>query len=349
MPIFASLAFNNLVRKYYSSTVHTTVWLAFFVVAVGFFSSAKGHWVAVERAAFMTAIFMGVFYVTWWAIIPKLYVPKKYFWFAWAGIGVVIVSSVARVAVEEYFEIWPQWPSAPVVANQRPRMFLFSLGITAFVFMVACLLRIANFYNKQSREREYLLQQKTEAELRFLKAQLNPHFLFNSLNNIYALVLTRSSEAPDALMSLSQLLRYIIYDAAADKVELEKEITHLRFYVGLESLRLVDRKKLSLDIDALPNGLMVAPMLFIPFVENCFKHGDINKGGYIDIRMTVRGNVVDFYCENSFDTRTNRGSEYGGIGEENSKRRLEALYPRKHSLVFAPHDNIYVVHLTVEL
>lgn len=235
------------------------------------------------------------------------------------------------------------------VPNSVLRLSGISFVTNLFVFGVSFFLKITDFYAIQTQQKDQLLQQKTEAELKLLKAQLNPHFLFNALNNIYALVLSRSENAAGSLMSLSQLLRYIIYDAAAEKVTLEKEITYLKYYIELESLRLTNKDNLKLDILVKQNNFTVMPLIFIPFVENSFKHGDINKKGRINIQMSLNRNELKFICENTFAGTVKNVDNVGGIGLMNIKKRLEMIYPQRHELEITDKDNIFRITLKIKL
>ena len=194
-----------------------------------------------------------------------------------------------------------------------------------------------------------MLQQKTEAELKFLKAQLNPHFLFNALNNIYALVLTKSENAAGALMSLSQLLRYIIYEASEEKVLLSKEITYLKYYIELESLRLANKYNLKLDISIEENNYKIMPMLFIPFVENSFKHCNLNQDGRIYIRINLKDNELEFICENTFSEKGKNVDSITGVGLLNSKKRLEMIYPQRHILKINKQNDTFCLSLKISL
>jgi LytS/YehU family sensor histidine kinase len=206
----------------------------------------------------------------------------------------------------------------------------------------------------------YLIQQhslnlekeKLEAELKFLKSQIHPHFLFNTLNNLYALTLKKSDKAPEMVIQLSNLLEYTLYSGKETEVGLNEELKQIRGYIDLEKLRFGDRLKITTDIEGNVDRLMIAPLLLLPFVENSFKHGASTdlKTPFIDINVIVKDNLLRFSIRNSKGNESEKSEGYKeGIGLKNVKRRLELLYPRKHSLEIVEEHDTFSVGLTVEL
>jgi ligand-binding sensor domain-containing protein len=189
--------------------------------------------------------------------------------------------------------------------------------------------------------------QHQASELALLRNQVNPHFLFNTLNNIYSLVYQKSSEAPEALMKLSDIMRYMLYETASDKVLLEKEIDYLKSFIDLQLLRLKSREFVQFEITGDPSGKIIAPMLLIPFVENAFKHGNktvLNPG--IIIKLDCKPNSLSFYVMNS---KRIGGSKdcVGGIGLTNVKRRLDLIYHDKFSLDILDSENKFEINLVI--
>jgi two-component system LytT family sensor kinase len=209
-------------------------------------------------------------------------------------------------------------------------------------------------------KRMYLIQQhslnlekeKLEAELKFLKSQIHPHFLFNTLNNLYALTLKKSDKAPEMVIQLSNLLEYTLYSGKESEVGLNEELKQIRGYIDLEKLRFGNRLNINTEIDGNIDGLMIAPLLLLPFVENSFKHGASTdlKSPFIEIKADVKENKLRFSISNSTGSESSKNEGYKeGIGLKNVKRRLELLYPRKHSLEINQKQNIFNVNLTLEL
>jgi two-component system LytT family sensor kinase len=178
------------------------------------------------------------------------------------------------------------------------------------------------------------LKEKVETELKLLKSQIHPHFLFNTLNNIYSLTLIKSDRAPDAVLKLSELLDYLIYQGEADKVSLDKEVRFIRNYLELEQLRYGERLEVDFVILGEPAGIHIAPFLLIPLVENSFKHG-VSLGRNkqrLKIRLDIVGGNIEFYIENSMPEKQTGDEPPGGMGLSNLGKRLELIYPGNHSL-----------------
>ena len=186
------------------------------------------------------------------------------------------------------------------------------------------------------------------AELSVLRSQIHPHFYFNTLHNLYGLALERSPRTEEAILRLSDIMEYVIYDCRSDKVALEKEIRFIQSYIELERLRYGDELQLQVEMDIQHPGMLIAPLLLIPFVENAFKHGaeQQEKGAYIYIHTALNGD--DLYFE-VINTARQGGNVRGGTGLDNVKKRLQYLYPGGHQLDTGWADGRYTVRLTVSL
>jgi sensor histidine kinase YesM len=197
-----------------------------------------------------------------------------------------------------------------------------------------------------------LEKEKLEAELKFLKSQIHPHFLFNTLNNLYALTLQKSDKAPDVVIKLSNLLEYTLYSEKKAEVELSEEFKLLTGYIDLEVLRFGQRLKISQQINGNHDGLLIAPLLLLPFIENSFKHGagKDTKAPFIDIRIDLIDKQLLFSVKNSFHSDPGKKEKYNeGIGLKNVKRRLELLYPDRHDLEIIQNDDVFTVKLKLDL
>ncbi len=262
--------------------------------------------------------------------------------------------------------------------NQRTKgVFLFCINAAAFTFLGVLLL--SNFFNnfrwemilnvfggillillfgtalKLSRDSFIRRQEEKNAELKLLKAQLNPHFLFNTLNNLYGLSVVKSDKLPSLMLKLSDLLRYSLYETKETFVPLEKEITYLENYISLEKIRLEDQT----DIQFIQTGNLsskkIAPMLFIVFVENAFKHlsDSPNKKSKVFVSIQEANEKIMFTCENTI-AATNLGEENlekgkSGIGLQNARKRLDLMYPEKYELQIDKNNLMYSVELTLDL
>jgi two-component system LytT family sensor kinase len=187
-------------------------------------------------------------------------------------------------------------------------------------------------------------------ELELLKSQINPHFLFNALNNIDSLIRTKPETASDSLVTLSDMLRYMIYETKSDQVLLDKELVYVKNYLRLQQLRFRDKDYIRAILPDQCSGIQVAPMIFIPFIENAFKYANnTGKLPVIDISLHCDGNVLVFTCQNYCMKERTDHSMTGGLGLENAKRRLALLYPGKHELVIFDVAPVFRMELKIQL
>lgn len=198
------------------------------------------------------------------------------------------------------------------------------------------------------------LESKTlQTELKLLKSQINPHFLFNTLNSLYAHTLKKSDEAPEIVLKLSEMMRYMLYDCNEKEVFLEKEITYIQNYLNLESLRHGDRIKITFDIYGDVGEQKIAPLILMPFIENAFKHGTNSqiKDAYVFLKLDVQKDDIHFKMENSKTPSIPKSTliKSGGIGLANVKRRMEILYPERYKLHIEESPNTYNISLHLNL
>lgn len=218
-------------------------------------------------------------------------------------------------------------------------------------FVGSTMIELTRFANKKEKTIISIEKEKLDTEIKYLKSQINPHFLFNVLNNIYSLTVIKSDKAPDNLLRLSGMLRYMLYDSNEEKVTLGKEIDYLKNYILLAELKDSRGMKINVDMDNCQTNLKVAPLLFIPFVENAFKHSKIEdlENGFINIKMTSNGSQLDFKIDNSIPNCSISKDDVGGIGLVNTRQRLNLLYPNKHTLDISADKNTFLAHLKIDL
>jgi LytS/YehU family sensor histidine kinase len=216
----------------------------------------------------------------------------------------------------------------------------------------AVMIKLIKRWWLKQKEIEQLAKEKTKAELQLLKAQVHPHFLFNTLNNIYFFTLTNSIQAPEMIKKLSGMLHYILNECDRPQVPLEKEIKMIRDYMALEKIRYGDQLQMTIDIQENNNNeKMIAPLLLIPFVENSFKHGasKMITHPWVKLRITIENNRLHFIIMNSVPAITEATHSKGNIGLKNVRKRLELLYPDSHELNIASESVSYAVYLNIEL
>lgn len=242
-----------------------------------------------------------------------------------------------------------QWP---VTEEFTANVFVSLLfGGTFFLFLSIPLRLINNWYKKQELE-QVLKTQKLEAELRFLKAQVNPHFLFNALNNIYSLSFNESKQAPEMILRLSDMMSYMLYEGRSDQVSLKSEINYLQNYISLQQLKKEGEMRISFLVDpSLPN-VQVYPLLFIPFFENAFKHGNLENtdSGWLQASIKYEDHQLKLQVRNSCrEQQSDRPSTEGGVGLTNIHQRLALLYPNRYSLQMSREDDVFSVQLKISL
>jgi LytS/YehU family sensor histidine kinase len=233
----------------------------------------------------------------------------------------------------------------------RSRSFITGLFSSLGMLFISTLLWLI-VESKQRKQRELsLVNQNLINEMKFLKTQMNPHFLFNALNNIYSLAYSHSVKTPEMVLKLSEMLRYVLYDSEEVKVSLGKEIDYIKNFVEFQRIKFEGIPNLHIDIERIDRQIMLEPMLLIPFVENSFKHSKIEDvdHGWISMVLTVEGEDLLFIVENSIPLLESSKGSMSGIGIDNVKRRLNYLYPNNHQLVIDSDRKKYRVKLKIKL
>ena len=279
-------------------------------------------------------------YLNSYVLINIFYRTKKVFLYYFLFFFGIVLSLCLFVLVDFIF-IYPEIPSwffVPVhFLSRLPYVFIFTLAIYLF--------KIYGEFYVQKEQQIILQSEKFEAELLALKSQINPHFLFNTLNNIQSLSFTNPEKASETIVNLSNLFRYISYEGLRDKVNLGEEIQYISNYLALSVMKKVWLDKVSFNFNEVDNSLQIEPLLLINFIENAFKHGSLeDKNDYIKIEIQTNKNQIIFSCSNTFHDEKRPS---GKIGLENVKKRLELVYPFKYELNTIISENLYEVNLII--
>lgn len=292
-------------------------------------------------------------------LLPRLYFQQKSLAFLLSAVTLVILSAA--------LVYWngPKW-EPPMVSPMRTEMRPFMNKVGRFGGYVRAVGRVMPFFMaligssvvsigafaRQKEKRAIQLEkEKLETEMKFLKSQINPHFLFNALNNIYALTLTQSKAAPEHLLRLSDMLRYMLYDCKVDRVPLSAEVNYLQNYIRMKHLKDSGGMNIEVHFQEQIPDLKIAPLLFIPFVENAFKHSKIEDldRGWIKVKLLVVEKEVRFCVRNSIPSQPFTKDKVGGIGLDNVKRQLELMYPKQYSLSIEKKEDQFDVQLRIQL
>jgi len=292
---------------------------------------------------------IGASYAIIYILVPK-YLKKERYWqlVLWTVIGVFITALLKRVI--DLTIIFPLYPESEFwsIKNVQPYSIISALRRLIYIFpSVVAAVAIYFVYDwlHTYRKAQQLEKEKMTAELKYLKGQIHPHFLFNTLNNLYALTLKNSPDAPQVVMKLSQLLSYMLYEANGTTVLLSKEVTQIEHLIALEKLRYGNRLECSMVVKGNISGARIAPLILLPFVENAFKHGTSGtlKQSWVSTSIFAEQNAITFQIENSVASiNQDDTTDKKGIGLQNVKRRLDLLYPDKHELRITKTDTFRV-------
>lgn len=291
----------------------------------------------------------GVSYWIVYFLIPRYLVPEKYGLFLSYLIFTIVVSLDLELVTTMLFITFLERFQVAAFFNNAREIYSLLTG-TYFIVFLAVAIKMVEYWYKEQNRKQIAMKDKVEAELKLLKSQIHPHFLFNTLNNIYSLALQKSDRAPDAVLKLSELLDYLIYHGEHDKVSLQQEIHFIRNYLELENLRYGERLEVDFRIEGDTKSIELAPFLLIPLVENSFKHG-ISKSRNnqrLTIKLVITGKNLEFYIENTVPAKHTGGKSTGGMGLINLKKRMDHLYHDQYSLEIHDNGTCYGVLLKLE-
>ena len=350
--------------------IHIAVWGCFFLLPYIFRPQGK------EMPAHISNRFIALFttngiyllffyYLNTLVLLPKLLFQKKWLWYAASIVACLIVfmyvpREIANLIVPpEDFQFkmdafkpqnhvidtlkqWQQMRPRGGVMHGGSSRFIFFPGSNAIfflVFLISTCISVTQQWLKSEQTKKEVETEKLNTELSFLKSQVNPHFFFNTLNNIYALAVVGSDKTAPSIMKLSAIMRYILTDTQSDTVPLENEVNFVTNFIDLQRVRLTDKVTVAFTTEGNISNQQIAPLLFIPFIENAFKYGVSTKENSI-IKITIKAtdSEVHLFTSNTIVKADNGILDNTGIGINNVKRRLDLLYPDKYNLLIT-HDN----------
>jgi sensor histidine kinase YesM len=286
------------------------------------------------------------FYTFYFVVFPKLLRLKKFLSAALVGTGTAIGSGLIGTLV---------------LTLTFGSDFMFKDGFNSFfgellfMFFIALVCGVLGMVIKgfitwydDLKIKEELTQKNHDMELALVKAQLDPHFLFNTINNIDVLILKDPNEASNYLNKLSDIMRFMLFETKSDKIELNKEVEYIEKYLALQKIRTSNANFVNFNVNGNLKGKKIVPMLFIPFIENAFKHATNKKiDGAIDVNIDVSANSIIFSCKNKFEPSNKANIENSGLGNELIKKRLDLNYPNNSNLEVSKIDGVYSVNLAI--
>jgi LytS/YehU family sensor histidine kinase len=309
------------------------------------------YWYSLKSNLVEFPIHIIVVYINVYYLIPKFILRKKYQKYIASVAIMLVLVYLVRTGLNYLLVTKEIWPEAEIAGkfletNHIIAVILGELYVLGFVTAIKLLID----WPIELKRNEDLAKLQLSTELKFLRSQIQPHFFFNTLNNLYALTLTKSDDAPRLVIKLSDLMQYVLYEVKSSKASLLEEINHLNNYIDIEQIRFKDRIDLEMDITGSIEDVEVPPLLFLNFVENCFKHG-LKENDKVKINMSFeicKDNYLEFRLANTFNPNTNQGSKQG-IGIMNTERRLKLLFANDFVLETNIKDNIYNLFLKIPM
>lgn len=326
--------------------IHTIFWLVFLLfsllVSIG---SKPSEWASLDNLTphfIINCIWAATIFYLFYFYFIRFFEQRQFVKYLMLSILSSIIVTFMFMPVHKFF-------------SSNFEIFNYKLFVPPMIgsFILAqcgCLVRGFENWFANIQLKSELENRNLKNELELLKSQINPHFLFNSLNNIDSLIHSLPDNASSSLITLSDMLRYMIYETKPDKVFLDKEIVYIKNYIRLQQLRFRDKDYIRTTFPGNCNGIQIAPMLLIPFIENAFKYS-FNAGTLpvIEISLKCKNDWLLFICQNYFKKNQLQYERTGGIGLENTKRRLELLYPGKYQLAIFDEDPVFKVKLNILL
>ena len=340
-----------MIRKILTVTIHVAAWACIFLLPFVFFPHSRDYklsdafWL---MFVCVDAYLIAFYYLNTHLLIPLLLTKKKWLWY----ILVILLFFIFFLYIPKLFQNYitlrlPEDARSRFQRHQNNFLYPFTGSSAVFflVFTVSTCTKVIQQWLTTEKKKKEIETEKVVAELSFLRSQINPHFFFNTLNNIYSLAMVKSDDTADAVMKLSSIMRYILDETKHDSVALEKEVGFIQNYIELQKVRLTAKTKLRFVVEGNVGDKQIAPLLLIPFVENAFKYGvSTIEESELLFSLVATENQIIFSSEN-YVLHNGETKDNTGIGLKNTRRRLELLYPGRHNLQVQQLNNHFIIHL----
>lgn len=330
-------------RKY---IVKIAAWLAIGIVMftmVSYFASTKE---ALFAAVLNATLFMAIVLINEYWLFSKFYMTNRRR-FIILNTTASISFAVVILLLEHFFG-----SHKPNREENLPYIFpiMRALTMIAFVNFISITLLLAKALKNNAENEKKLKEEKLGTEIKLLKAQINPHFIFNALNNIYSLTYTKTDNAPDSVLKLSEMLRYVFYDCSNDQVKLLGEVDYISNFIAFQQMKSEHEQNIQFDFTGIKKDLDVSPMIFIPFIENAFKYSKIEEysDAYVKISISTEADSLIFDIMNTMPSQ-GKALSGNGLGIKNVKQRLNLLYPDKYYLQIEENESSYSVNLKINV
>jgi sensor histidine kinase YesM len=331
---------------------HIVFWLFYYfgIMALNTPLSQIKFWEIASQNYWFLISDMLATYITIYVFLPRYLATRNLVVFLLQNLGTLIFCVLLNRGITLYIFI-PLYLPEYIGELDFFRFDIFLQIISVyFVVIFAAAFKFAQYFYREKQEKTSLEKQNLMSELALLRTQINPHFLFNTLNNIDSLIFSNPEKASELLIRLSDIMRYMLYDSSTEKVPIEKELHYLNNIIDLQTLRIKNKDFIQFTVEGDAGSLMISPMIFIPFVENAFKHCDkTSKSPGIEINIQIQNSSVSLFTKNYIPEKEVSKDEVGGIGMYNVKRRLELLYPNKFNLEIKKTKETFSVFLNIDL
>lgn len=344
------MALRNLLFRYRVLLLHVSFWVLYFSYRVYDISEYLG----LKKAAIYTALPMAfnilASYVHYLFILPILFRDKKWgAYFLWL---ILLLSGVITLRILAENQILAQLTTNETYYQTLKLARIVSTVWDTLSFLIFTgMIRFVLDWFELENKRKQLENEKLTAELNYLKSQINPHFLFNTLHNLNSLVYAGAKNANEVIVKLSNIMRYMIYESGKERVALTSEIDYMNDYIHLESIRLNNVFRLNVDINGAVEQIKIAPLMLITFLENAFKHGisDQEPDCWIDVKLSVDTRQLEYHVSNKKIKSLKQNKLKSGFGLDNVKKRLDLSYPDQYRLLINDREDSYSITLTLQL
>lgn len=357
------MAITKINRKTIPVILHILAWVVLIVLPQIIINRYWGNNFIDWRFYINAALFGGIFYTNYLWLIPRFFYKKQKLTYFLGAVIVVVIAYILSRFTEQLLhnperarqinEAIQKLMDDNVIPRPPFKMlevyYFILLGVSVTGFSIG--LKLIEQQSIAEKRQKELEREKLDSELAFLKNQVSPHFFFNTLNNIYSLVEINTNDAQGAILKLSKLMRYLLYESEHGETMLSAEVEFMRHYIDLMQLRVSNKVDIQINLPNNQNDLQIPPLLFIPFIENAFKHGiSYRDKSFINVEMTTAKNKVHFTCKNSIakEKKEKRDENHSGIGLENVKKRLNLLFSGKYNLNIDSSTDIFSVNLEID-
>ncbi|WP_241748655.1 sensor histidine kinase [Aestuariibaculum suncheonense] len=344
--------FNFKIKNTISPKYHVLFWFVYFMFnVVRWGSYFNDYWYSIKSNLVEFPIHIIVVYINIYYLIPRLILKRRYLTYVLSLVFMLAIVYLVRTGLNYVLVTKDIWPEAGgtgefMQLNHIIAVVLGELYVIGFVSAI----KLVIDWSLEKRRNEKLAKLQLSTELKYLRTQIQPHFFFNTLNNLYALTLKKSDSAPQMVIKISDLMQYVLYEVNSSKADLLEEINHINTYIDVERLRFNERVECEMDIIGDIEDVTVPPLLFLTFIENCFKHG---LKGCENVRVNMSFEVLnkdylEFKLSNTFNAKSNINNQQG-IGIANTKRRLSLLFNSDYEFKTTVEDNVYNLYLKIPI